>query len=511
MAAQQILRGDHNGIPVMWSQIDGTFDGSLIFGVGVQDEIPIKAGITHLVEHLVMSQVGDLATTHNAVTDAENVTFVAQGPAELVAEFLNRVGASISAIRDIAHGVVAAEVAHISAELGELNGRTGTGPFLERYGATTYGLLDLGAPAHQYLTLADVVAWADAYFHAGNAVIALSGPVPENLDIVLPPARPIPQRRTPTRLEHRRNGWLGGGQVPVALSLDLTTDNREARFAALNCLDIALFDELRTIRHLVYSVKSLTLYPEPDTAVVTYVLDPRPENILETVDAALSVLRGIADSGPAHEVFDKFQERWRVAEADSDALYSNVLGSAARWVRIGVEPMGLGQQTSQSAGPAEVRDVVSRALTSLLVSFAPIETTLTADQITDRLGLPHATDPRNFYESGKPPNSLARLRDSDMVSFSPKRSSRMKGQRLVIDAECIAWFAEGYGVHELRWDRLVLAGHCAHCGLWCLTDAHGAGMYIQAAWWRGSPMLLAKINEHVPLPNRYPLMHAGWH
>lgn len=511
MAAQEIHREEHNGIPVMWSDIRSTFSGALTFAIGVQDESARKAGITHLLEHLVMSQVGTVSLNHNATTNDVALSFYAQGPAHLVADYLNRVAASIRAIDDITDDAVRAEGSHIAAELGDGNDTTGTGPLLERYGAATLGLLDLGFPAHRSLTRADAVAWARTWLHSGNAVLTFSGPMPQQLDVTLPPAAPLPERPVITPLPHRVHGWVGGGRVPVALSFDLTNPNRDIKFVTGLAIEKALFEELRTARHLVYSVEGHVGLRSHDTSAVTQVLDPQPENILATAEAALAVLRGLATQGPSQDLLDRVVEEWRNSEEDSDVLYSALLGSAARWVRDGVEPLGIDHRPMATVTPEQVRQTVARSLDTLLVSFGDFETDMTPEAMSDRLQLPWARTPKGHYESMGGKEMFKALMRSESDIFDAKRFGGQRGQQIVLDPERLSWIIPDYGVTECRWDGIVLAGRCGTCGLWDITDTSGDGMLLQPTKWRGGDKIAPKLVARLNPESVYPIEHAAWH
>jgi hypothetical protein len=511
VAAQIINRTEHNGIPLMWSDIRTTYSGALIFGVGVQDELARTSGVSHLLEHLVMSQVGEVTINHNASTDADTLSFYAQGPPALVADFLNRVAASIRAIESVDDAAVAAEASHIAAELGEGNERTGTGPFLERFGAATLGLLDLGFPAHRSLTRDDAVAWARTWLHAGNAVIALSGPVPEALNIALSPAEATPIRAIPAALPYRRHGWLGGGLPPLALTIEISHPDRHVKYVASTVIRKALLEGLRTERHLVYSVDGAAFPIGQDTVSMTLVFDPRPADIFASAEAALQVLRGLAVDGPSQRLMDRIGEEERNLEEDSDTLYAHLVGGAAHWLRTTIEPLGIDHSPVAAVDPVAVKDTIAAALDSILISLGDFETDLTPDQVTEKLGLPRAKDPQGHYESMSTTQMFKALMKSDADTFEPKMFSKLRGQQIMVDPDRVAWASSDYGVVECRWDEIVLAGNCRSCGFWDLTDHTGGGFMVKPTLWRSGEKLASRLEAKLPPSVRYPVEHATWH
>ena len=511
VAAQIINRTEHNGVPVLWSDIRTTFSGALIFGVGVQDELARTSGVSHLLEHLVMSQVGEVTINHNASTDGESLSFYAQGPAALVADFLNRVGTSIAEIAAVTNEAIAAETSHIAAELGDGNERTGTGPLLERYGAATLGLLDLGFPAHRSLTREQALDWAANWLHAGNAVLAFSGPVPEGLDLHLPDARTTPVRATPTALPYRRHGWVAGGRLPLATTIEISNPDRNVKYVTGAAISRALLDDLRMERHLVYSVDGAGFPIDVETSAITFVLDPQPADILATAEGVLQVLRRLAAEGPSQRLLDRMVTEERNLEEDSDALYANLIGGATRWVRAGVEPLGIEHEPVAKVDADSVRATVAAALDSILISLGDFDTNLTPEQVTERLGLPWAREPQGHYESMSGTQMFKALMKSDADTFDPKMFSKLRGQQIIVDNERVAWAGSDFGVIECRWDEIVLAGRCRDCGFWDITDLAGGGFVVRPSLWRGGDKLVAKLEAKVPAAVRYPIEHTPWH
>ena len=511
VAAQIINRTEHNGIPLLWSDIRTTYSGALIFGVGVQDELARTSGVSHLLEHLVMSQVGEVTINHNASTDGETLSFYAQGPAAHVADFLNRVGASILGLASVTVEAINAETSHIAAELGDGNERTGSGPLLERFGAATLGLIDLGFPAHRSLAREDALEWAATWLHAGNAVIALSGPVPDGLDIHLPPAHETPVRATPAALPYRRHGWIVGGRLPLATTIEISHPDRNVKYVTGAVIGRALLEGLRMERHLVYSVDGAGFPLGPDSSSITLVLDPQPADIFASAEAVLEVIRGLASEGPSQRLMDRIVEEERNLEEDSDALYANLIGAAGRWVRAGVQPLGLDHAPIAGVDATEVKQTIAAALDTILVSLGDFDTDLTPEQVSERLALPWARDPKGHYESMSSTQMFKALMKSDSDTFEPKMFSKLRGQQIMVDPDRVAWASSDYGLVECRWDDIVLAGHCRECGMWDLTDHTGGGFVVKPGLWRSGEKLVARFEAKLPPAVRYPVEHAPWH
>ena len=186
-----------DGVPTFWVDEGGPFMASLMFRVGVADEILATRGITHLVEHLALSQMRDVAHQFNGSVGLDITSFWATGATEDVCEFLPRLGAALATLPlerlDLEAGVLIAEQ----------TGRAGSS--LEYLLERRFGPHGPGVAAHpEYgllrLTGAAVQQWAHDRFTADNAVLVLNGRPPESLrlglprgprhELVLPPVQP---------------------------------------------------------------------------------------------------------------------------------------------------------------------------------------------------------------------------------------------------------------------------------------------------------------------------------
>src|SRR5258708_13380915 len=84
-------RDEVGGVPVFWTQVDGPLTVALTFRVGWVDEPLATRGITHIVEHLAMAELGQPEYQCNAFVDLNRVTFHASGSEDQVGDFLSRV------------------------------------------------------------------------------------------------------------------------------------------------------------------------------------------------------------------------------------------------------------------------------------------------------------------------------------------------------------------------------------------------------------------------------------
>src|SRR4051794_6720996 len=84
------------GVPTFLAVQPDVTSVGLVFGVGIADErLPIR-GLTHLCEHLVLSDVDDRQHWPNGTVDMNTCSFVAAGEDEQMASFLNAVARRVA-------------------------------------------------------------------------------------------------------------------------------------------------------------------------------------------------------------------------------------------------------------------------------------------------------------------------------------------------------------------------------------------------------------------------------
>lgn len=142
-----------DGVPCFWADAEGPFTATLMFGVGLREETAITAGTARLVQHLVMQLVGTVQVDHGSFTGDKCLAFSASGSQSAVFDFLARVITAVSSLHEITDEDVRLQKHVIAEKLGPADELPGRGPFLDRFGATSLGLNDVGSPAHRSISL----------------------------------------------------------------------------------------------------------------------------------------------------------------------------------------------------------------------------------------------------------------------------------------------------------------------------------------------------------------------
>jgi predicted Zn-dependent peptidase len=289
---QKVNTTFHEGITSFWLDHEGLCTGTLIFGVGMRDEPPTHAGITHLVEHVLLRLVQPVTVVHGGTVTTDSLQFYAVGRPEDVAGFLNAIAAAVSTFETVTDEVIALEKSVLEAEDPHKFSTVSSGLLTYRYGTSGVGAAQFGAPATAGLTKAETIEWACRWLTAGNAALTFTGPLPSALDIRLPPGKPVihhqdpPLITAPTLIRSRKQG--------VALSFLVPSQDA-------NLLREALRYELLTrIRHaagIIYSVESFTTAIDNDQSQLDLILDPVPQNSIRALMEGVNTLRGIVDAG----------------------------------------------------------------------------------------------------------------------------------------------------------------------------------------------------------------------
>jgi predicted Zn-dependent peptidase len=296
----RLHRAERNGIPVLWSPCPGPLSGGIVFRVGPTDEPVPLAGITHLIEHLAMTNAEDGPYDEcNAFVDVAVTAFAARGEPADVAAFVNQIAATLSdPPLDQVEG--ARRVLRVEAAGQD---HAASVPLL----AARYGLRGFGAIGGRELGLAwlgaeQVAAHIARYFTAGNAVLWFSGPPPPELDPVLPegsrwpaPPRPPLPLRLPACI---RDGSVAGDNEAGA-ALGMLASWGRAITAGLDVLGRRAFKRLRNEMGASYHVEA-GLGGDLDAGTVHggITADALPDGVPRVRDALLAVVDELARAGP---------------------------------------------------------------------------------------------------------------------------------------------------------------------------------------------------------------------
>jgi hypothetical protein len=362
---QTVNEADHRGVKSYWLDQQGLCTGTLIFGVGKRDESAALAGITHLIEHIVLRKVQPVTVRHGASVDTNTTEFHASGRPEAVAGFLNAVAEAISNFSDLSEQDLVLEKAGIQAENPREFHQVSAGLLTNRFGPAGPGTGHFGAPGTTGFSMDETIDWTKRWFTSANAALTFTGPIPGSLNIRLPSGgivvrdQPVPVINAPTLIRSSRIG--------VALSLVVST-----RYAVL--LAEALAYELhRRLDHdlgLIYSVEKITTLLNDGSVQLDLVLDPIEDNTVQTLQGSLETLRQIAASDFSQDAIECARQEYEADMAWDERVPMSYLDQVAvdGLFQIGTPTRQELLDHAMGITSADLTEILKVALESLIVA-----------------------------------------------------------------------------------------------------------------------------------------------
>ena len=469
-----LRRVEVDGVPVLWSPAPAPFTAGLVFGVGRRDETYVRGGVTHLVEHLVMSAVGRTTLDCNASVDLSTTEFRATGRPERVVAFLRLV---CEALHDLPVDRLAVEADVLRTEDGAVAHPAVGALLAERYGGRGVGLAGFGEPATTALTAQDVRQWAATRFVRGAAVLWLSGPPPEGLALPLPdgpvPARDLELPRpvaTPALVEHPVDGIVSLGAEVVA---------SPGLAAALRILSGRLEDDLRHGRGLSYSVVVDHLVLAAERRFVALRADCRDGQEAPTARALWRTLGRLADEGPTDDELAYDLELLEEHLCDPRTTFAELQSVAAAVVggrrhRSSADLLAEGRSLSAEQVRSAAHEVRAGALLGVpagVEASVPGLAALAKEQ------------PREVHGRVHPPRPLG--------------SDAPRGARLVIGDDGVSMDLGEGDERTVRYaDALALLELTP--GEWTLVGEDGTSVPLSPGDWRDGRAALDRVRATVP-------------
>jgi zinc protease len=356
-----VVAGEVDGIPVFWTQgtgTDGTYTAGLVFRVGRVDETLAGSGITHLLEHLVLHELGADPSTHvNGQTAPLTTTFLTKGSAEDVTGFLDKVCAGLRQpptermpkekqvlrVEGAQHTTTAVELA-----------------YRHRYGARGYGLLsfpEMGLDSVSETGLAD---WSARGFTRGNAALWLiGGPPPADLRLDLPAGERIGVPELPVTIRSCPSYFTTNVVGPTFCGL--VTRSTAGHLYRL-VLDERLKAELRWKQALSYSPNATSKVRDGRHLHVLAGAEGLSESMSVLVGEFVRVVARLADKPVTEQEFDAAAKRLVTAWAAPSAAAAQTR-SAAENTLLGKKTGTVEAWKSRLAGlsPDDLRPVAEEA------------------------------------------------------------------------------------------------------------------------------------------------------
>ncbi|TMF77093.1 MAG: insulinase family protein [Chloroflexi bacterium] len=473
-----------DGVPVFWLEVPAPLRAMLVFRVGQVDETLPTHGITHLVEHLAMyplMQNLEAANRINARVEPFRTRFMASGTPEEIATFLADVTTSLT---NLPLDRLENEKKVLRTEAANRTGGSLKAAWSWRFGAAGPGLLDFDELGLRWLGPEPINQWAQDRFTAGNAVLWLSGPVPENLKLNLRPGtrKPLPEL---SQLPSKTPAVYQQGDRWVLLSM------LGARGSALavgtRILDGRLRERLRHQQSLAYEVNASYQRLNSELAEITSFADSLAPSAREAAGALVELARSLAESGPtAQELSAVLAERRRMNEHPEAPLAR--LEQVAMEELEGLEPKTVAELDAEADAltPGEIAAAFKASFPTSYLSL-PREIPMTVEGFTP---VPASSGARI---KGVRVDPMPGSGHSDVIDFSTEGISLMQPNRTVIG---------------MRWPEVAVALWWSD-GRRTLIGPDGSGINIIPAKWRSVESLLAAIRQWVPADRWIPMDEPG--
>ena len=277
-------------VTTVWTEAPAPIRAGLYFRTGRVDETLATSGQTHLIEHMSLSAVSDYQPQHNGLVGGVFTGFFTLGGPHEVSNFLARV---CDALGSLPGDRLDEEKQILAAESAARQYDSRTNMLTWRYGASGYGLIGLPELGLQKVTLEQLRNYAAQRFTSENAILWLSGPLPDDLRLGLPHGTKLPIPPI-TPIPRALPGWFGDdrcGGIAVGATVPRI-------FAATIFCEIAskrLLKRLRLDQAISYAP---SVFYEPlnaDTAHLVLYADSETAHRVELVNIFGEIFEGLGD------------------------------------------------------------------------------------------------------------------------------------------------------------------------------------------------------------------------
>ncbi|MFP3463538.1 hypothetical protein R5O87_22090 [Arthrobacter globiformis] len=487
---QSVKLTSHKGISSYWLDRKGLCTGTLIFGVGMRNEPPTLAGITHLLEHLLLRMVQPVTVPHGGMVNADSLQFYASGQPEDVAGFLNEIAAAASTLEALTEEDLALEKAVLEAEDSHKFRTVSAGLLTYRYGTNGVGAAHFGAPATASLTTAETSEWAGRWLTSGNAALTFTGPLPVSLDLCLPPAKPVkraqdsPLIKAPTLIMSRKQG----------IALSLLVPSHDARFLG-EALQYELLVRLRHSRGLIYSVENFTTPIDAHQSQLDFILDPLRANIVLVLREVLEALHGIAEAGFSENAVQSTRHALLSELGWDDFVpqdYLDQLAIDALLNRTTADRQELLDRAAAMSS-AELTKILKGSMASLIVALD--KSVKLSKKVGEKLAL--TIDGYEIWQRHHDPENHhgAEERDAEYPTWRHKSSDAT----LSLTPTRLLWRDSGK-TKVISLADVVVVGHRS-CGCISLMDRRGRSSELSVDDWKASKKLRRKLLGAFPPEN----------
>jgi hypothetical protein len=318
-------------VAAIWADAPPPLKAGLLFRTGAADENLTIAGQTHLIEHLALSAVGDVARQHTGFVGGVATGFYTMGQVQEVSSFLTSL---CDALTSLPGDRLEGEKQILAAENAARPYDVCSNLLMWRYGATGYGRLGMPQIGIRSATIEQLHQYSARRFTKENAVLWLSGPPPTDLRLrlphgvkqLLPPLALIQQSYPSWFCDDACGGIAVGSMVPRVSASSLFCEIANKR----------LLERLRTARAVSYSPWVLYDPLNADTAHLVLYADSHQDRREELASEFGEVVEGLdkVDEAEVENARKQMLERWTgaLAPPPADRMMMEVQRAAMDWI-----------------------------------------------------------------------------------------------------------------------------------------------------------------------------------
>ena len=484
-----VITAPHNGISSYSLNRAGICTGTLVFGVGFRDEPAAMAGITHLVEHVLLRMVHPMPLYHGARVDVDSVEFHAIGESDVVGGFFNALADAIVSFASVSEQALVLEKSVVEAENPSAFCWVSGGLLTYRFGARGPGAGQIGVPSTAGLSREETTAWVNRWFIAENSALTFTGAVPDSLDVRLPSGGRIqrehhePLIMAPTVIRSAKEG--------VALSFIVPADGSSVLGEALR---YELLDRLSHDRGLIYSVDIITTVLDAERCQLDLVLDPVESNVRITFIEGVTAVRDIAANGfSANAILNARRSLEAELAWDDNSAAFAYLGQLAVGRLLGRPTSSPTERLDRAAvlTSEELNEVLRSALGSLVVAVDKDARVRKKD--VNALGM--TLDPHEIWQP------RAHVRDTEALQkfVDGKRVWRHKSSKtLVWLTSTHLWRRQAGKTKSIELADVVLVGERG-CGCIALMDSRGRSDELPTEEWKHGRSLRSALLSAFPV------------
>ena len=465
-----ITRTELDGVPVFCAPEEGLLRALLLFRAGKIDETLPSNGISHLVEHLTLTGVGQQPYEYNGFVEGLLTGFVVAGSPDEVVEFYQRVCA----------GLTQPPLERVEQEARILQtegaGRK-SGPIdavlAVRFGARGWGLVNYPEYGLK-LPPSAVSEWGRQLFTRENAALALTGPVPDGLRLPLATGdrRPVPPLTVP---RYPLPAWMSMNTSGVGVAM--LAERSTPLLAILHIAERRAQARLRYQDAISYQVGVNYMRVNGTTAHFTLFADSLPDQAPKVRDGILAVIEELADSGPSDDDVRTELELARRSFQQPDRVITRL----------------------QAAVAAELYGAPTQRREEIIAELESVTTTELASALREAIGSAIVVVPNGVSVDDKrfqpvPEWSRDRLygRGRRLRHFAGARPTR-----LILASEGVTMFFQAARFVTIRYSELAGVLQWTDGSRTLLAD-NGSRIHARPDDWRGGKAAIEEIDQHVP-------------